>query len=73
MELICGKTCLCLYPLCKSLFVSLCFIFWNPFSLELVRRYRLASPLLMALIVIGGGMRMYGCIVVSWFYVGSYI
>ena len=49
-----GKTCLCLHPLCNSLFVNLCFMFWNSFSFEFVLRYRLASPLLMALIVVGG-------------------
>ena len=71
-ELICGKTCLCLYLLCKSLFVSLCFMFWNPFLLELVRRYRLASPLLMALIVVGGWYEdawMYSCLLVGFMWV----
>ena len=66
MALIGGKICLCLYPLCKSLFVNFYFIFWNSLSCEFILRYLLTSPLLMELIVVGGGMRMNGCIIVCW-------
>ena len=55
------------------LFVNFCFIFRNSLSSEFVLRYLLTLPLLMALIVVGGGMRMHGCIIVGWFYVGSYV
>ena len=64
--LIYDKICLCLYPLCKSLFVNFCFILRNSLSSEFILRYPLTSPLLMALIVVGGGMRMHGCIIVCW-------
>ena len=49
-----GRICLYLYPLCKSRIVNFCFIFLNSRSSELVLKYRLVSPLLMALIVVGG-------------------
>ena len=71
--LICGKICLCSYPLCKSLFVNFCFIFRNSFSSEFVLRYLLTLPLLMTLIVVGGGMRMQGCIIVCWLFLCGFV
>ena len=58
--------CVYIYPLCKSLLGNFCFIFRNSLSSEFVLRYLLTSPLLMALIVVGGGMRMHGCTIVYW-------
>ena len=49
-----GSICLCLYPLCRSRLVNFCFIFLNSHSSELVLKHRLVSPLLIALIVVGG-------------------
>ena len=49
-----GSICLCLYPLCRSWLVNFCFIFLNSHSSELVLKYRLVSPLLIALTVVGG-------------------
>ena len=43
-----------LFGLVCSLSVSLSVIFLNSFSSELVLRYRLVSPLLIAFIVVGG-------------------
>ena len=48
-----GLVCVCSLFV-KSLFVSLCFMLVNSRSLEFVLKYRFVSPLLMALIMVGG-------------------
>ena len=53
----------------KSVYQSL-FHVLNSLSSEFVLRYQLVSPLLTASIVVGGGMRLHGCI--CWFHVGAY-
>ena len=45
----------------------------NSRSLEFVLKYRFVSPLLMTLIMVGGGMRMHGCIIVYWLVLCGYI
>ena len=67
-----GSICLYLYPLCRSRFVSLCFVFLNSYSFELVLRYLLVSPLLIALIVVGGWYEVawtYNCLLVGFMWV----
>ena len=67
-----GSICLYLYPLCRSRFISLCFIFLNSYSFELVLRYLLVSPSLIALIVVGGWYEVawtYNCLLVGFMWV----
>ena len=59
--LICLVIWLCLYPLSFSLCVSLRIILSKFRGSEFVRKYRFASPLLMAAIV-GGGWYDVACI-----------
>ena len=51
---------LCLYPLCFNLCINLHVILLKFVSFEFVLRYRCVSPLLIAFIVEGGGMRLHG-------------
>ena len=59
---------LCLYPLCLSFCINLSDVELKLVSFELVLRYRFVSPLAIALMVVGGGDRMWsGHRVVYWF------
>ena len=54
MELICFIILSYLYPHCVSLLASLRVIFLNSFGSELVHKYLLVVPLVMAFTIVGG-------------------